>query len=352
MFLSTQSRDLSASEMVIHRLYEITSDYDAGFDQQIRDLLQLGLDRFQLDIGIVSRIENGTYTVRSALAPDGVELSRGDQFELGTTYCSIAVEADGPVGFEHAGNSTFARHPAYGMFKLESYIGVPLYVGDAFFGTLNFSSPRVRERKFKDTDVDCLRLMATWLGTELHRRRIEDELSTARHHLEQLVRTDPLTELLNRRGVRESLQGHARRSGHDGTPLSAVLIDIDDFKSVNDTYGHSAGDAVIRAVAESVRGSLRPADVAGRIGGDEFVAILPGAELHEAKIIAERIADAVRTLDLSVYDLTAEITVSIGVATVSAEVASVTDLLARTETLLRRSKKDGKNTVTVEAQTA
>lgn len=351
MYFQPSKRELTPSEMVIHRLYEITSAYSDGFDKQAKDLLRLGLDRFQLDIGIVARIRNLRYEIRAAVAPPGIELGRGDVFPLSETYCSLAVNADGPIGFERAGDSTLDTHPAYGVFRLEAYLGLPLYVGGEFYGTLNFSSPHPRERKFTEVDLHCLRLMGGWISTELHRRQTEEDLRLARNRLELLVRTDPLTELLNRRGIREALEGYSRRIRHDGAHLSCVLIDIDDFKSINDRFGHSVGDTCIRAVAQAVRGSLRPSDVAGRIGGDEYMAILPGASLTEARGIAERIRSRIRELPRQDEKSPFGVTVSIGVAQVPLlEAASLTDLLTVTEGLLRHSKKSGKNIVTTELQ--
>lgn len=349
MQFSGPERARSSSEVVIHRLYEITSDFEAGFDQQVEALLELGRETFDLDIGIVSKIDPPDYEVRWVSAPASVALRRGDRFDLANTYCSMVVDADGPVGFEHAAGTEVARHPAYGVFRLESYVGVPLYVSRSRFGTLNFSSARSRARQFSEVDLDCIRLMATWLGTEIHRRRIEGQLAKTKLHLERLVRTDPLTELLNRRGMREAIELHSRRSERDGAPVSAILIDIDDFKSINDSLGHSRGDRVIRSVAEMVRGSLRPTDVAARIGGDEFVALLPGATLSDASTVANRISQAVG--ELAGQGDGVEVTVSIGVASVKPGTSSITDLLTRTEMLLRDSKQAGKNTVTVEVAT-
>lgn len=348
MMPALSDRKLSESEMVIHRLYEITSHYDAGFEQQMLELLALGCDRFDLDIGIVAKITGENYEVLQTVNPEGVDLSRGDRFNLADTYCSITLDANGPIGFEHAGETTYARHPAYAMFKLESYVGIPIHVADEFYGTINFSSARPRPRRFKPADIDCLKLMASWVSTELQRRAMEAELKEARRHLEHLVRTDPLTELRNRRGMAEVLHDHSRRSRFGGSALSCVLVDIDDFKVVNDNYGHSSGDRVIRAIAEGIRTCLRPTDAAARIGGDEFLVVLPGADTDVAEDVAERIAETVRCLDLVDHGVPFPVTVSIGVAAVPSDAASVTDILECTEKLLKHSKLAGKDTVSVE----
>ena len=346
MYFARTSRDLTASEMVIHRLCEITSRHDVGLDRQVEALLRLGLDRFDLDIGMVSRVFDSTYEVVNAVVPDGTALSRGDRFDLEETYCSITVSADGPVGFESAGESSFASHPAYGVLELEAYIGIPIHVGGALYGTLSFAGAQARDRSFDAVDVDCLRLMGSWLSTELLRRGMEAELERARKNLEVLVRVDPLTELANRRGVGEMLEGVSRRSAHGGSSLSCLLIDIDDFKGMNDRFGEAVGDQVIRSVAELIRTCLRPGDLAGRVGGDEFVAILPGADAEEAQAVAWRVTEKVRTLEFDMDGDTVRVTVSVGVTELPKEVTSVTDVLEKARDLLRVSRRVGANRVT------
>lgn len=347
MDMHSTTRPISAGEMVIRRLYEITSRYADGLDCQVTELLRLGCDRFDLDYGIVSRVHGNRYEVTHLHVPPGTELARGDRFRLEDTYCAVTMQADGPVGFERAGEQSIAEHPCYANFRLESYIGMPLYVGEERYGTINFSSHEARDRKFEEVDIDSLRLMGSWLSTELQRRAMEAELARAHIELASLVRTDPLTELRNRRGMAEALEDLSRRSRHGGTPLSCILVDIDDFKGINDDYGHSSGDRVIRAVADAVRGSLRPTDIASRIGGDEFLAMLPEATTEEAHRVALRIVESVDRLDLVVEGRTVPVTVSVGVAEVPTDARAVTDVIRSTEALLKRSKSEGKNRVSV-----
>jgi diguanylate cyclase (GGDEF)-like protein len=256
------------------------------------------------------------------------------------------------MGFEHAAECDVARHPAYGMFKLESYIGIPIYRGPLLYGTLNFSSALPRERKFDEIDMDCLRLMGSWISAELQRRKMEADLETARAGLERLVITDPLTELANRRGMREIFERHAERAGFEGSELSCILVDIDDFKQVNDRFGHSSGDLVIQGIGDAIRASVRPTDIPGRIGGDEFLVVLPGASLAEAERAAHRLAANVRDLRFRHGGEKVAVTVSIGVAKVPAGTTTVTEVLAETQDLLRESKVSGKNAVSVSRKVA
>jgi diguanylate cyclase (GGDEF)-like protein len=337
-------RSRSESELVIQRLYEITSHYDAGFEAQVKDLLRMGCERFGLDIGILSKINDRRYEVVQAVAPDGIELSAGDQFPLGDTYCCITLEADGPVGFEHVAHSDVSSHPAYSAFGLEAYVGTPVRVRGELYGTLNFSSVSPLPRKFRDVDIECLMVMKGWLEGEIQRRNVERELAEAMRRYEELSRIDPLTETRNRRGLSEFLERMSARGAYDGTAIGVVLVDLDDFKTINDTFGHSVGDLVIQETAKSIAAAIRPTDVLGRIGGDEFLALLPACATDaDCRTVAERIRDVVAAQAVPMRERVARVTCSIGAALMQPEQLSVTDVLIEVEGLLRQSKLSGKN---------
>lgn len=183
-------------ERVIRTLYRITSNYAAGFEAQVHELLELGRTRFDLDIGILARIERDTYTVVHTVVPSHVDLNPGDTFSLANTYCSLTLEAGGPIGFEHVGQTTLRSHPAYIGFQLESYVGVPLLVDGEPYGTLNFSSADPRPRKFDAADLDAVQLMATWIGAEIRRRRSESEIRDAITKLDRTERTALVGEIV------------------------------------------------------------------------------------------------------------------------------------------------------------
>jgi diguanylate cyclase (GGDEF)-like protein len=113
------------------------------------------------------------------------------------------------------------------------------------------------------------------------------------HQVQQAARTDALTGLLNHGAMQVRVREEIARARRDGTPLSFVIIDLDDFKRVNDIRGHQAGDELLRQVAGVLQAELRPYDQVARYGGDEFVLLLPGSDEHDAKVVAERVRDAV-----------------------------------------------------------
>lgn len=176
-------------------------------------------------------------------------------------------------------------------------------------------------------------------------RRFFTQLRAARQQLEALATSDALTGLLNRRRLLElfTLETiRARRTGHD---LACLLLDVDHFKGVNDRYGHLCGDHVLRHLSALLKGAVRPYDLFGRYGGEEFLLILPETNHHEALAIAERFRELVEhggTPAELAGDLM--VTVSIGVAQARAGDES-DDLIRRADLALYRAKQNGRNRV-------
>lgn len=162
--------------------------------------------------------------------------------------------------------------------------------------------------------------------------RLEREVAARTAELERLTRTDSLTALHNRRALLAELEREVNRARRQSRPLSALYIDVDDFKRLNDREGHARGDEALIAVAGALTATLRTVDVAARLGGDEFCVLLPDTDRAHALIVAERLADAVRA--------SCRLTVSIGAATV--EDGDATDpeaLLRRADAEMYREKR-------------
>jgi len=173
-----------------------------------------------------------------------------------------------------------------------------------------------------------------WLAQAMHRR-----------DLHRIAQTDSLTGLLNRRAFEEILTRELRRSSPSEAPLAILLVDIDRFKNVNDTFGHQAGDEVIRRVALALRDSLRPADALSRFGGEEFVILLRNSTAIQAEEVACRLRANIADMD----DLPGRIrlTVSVGVAAGQFHEDPET-LMRRCDQAMYLSKKRGRNLVTVD----
>jgi diguanylate cyclase (GGDEF)-like protein len=173
----------------------------------------------------------------------------------------------------------------------------------------------------------------------------------ARYHEEvyQLATHDALTELYNRRHFVELVDKEIARAQRHGRPLVMCIIDVDLFKPVNDQYGHSAGDGVLRQLAALVRRFVRGEDVAARIGGEEFAVLLPESDLAAAHMFAERLREEVASEVFMLGGEPKRITISIGIAALAEGRADRGALMKAADEALYRAKDEGRNRVCVEA---
>lgn len=171
-------------------------------------------------------------------------------------------------------------------------------------------------------------------------RQLESELA----HVSELVREDPLTGALNRRGLEEAFRRESARAERCNMPLSAALLDIDDFKRLNDAHGHHAGDEALRHMVQVVRATLRPNDLVARWGGEEFLILLPDAGTAEAAAVTERLQHALARTLFCYNGRHLPITFSAGV-TLRAAGEALPILAARADQALYRAKRGGKKRV-------
>ncbi len=185
-----------------------------------------------------------------------------------------------------------------------------------------------------------------WVLGRAADRLAEDRraLRVANRRLRRLARVDALTGLLNRGAIDQRLEEEVMRARRDGTALSAIMLDIDHFKLVNDQHGHVRGDEVLRDLAERVRGLARVTDIVGRYGGEEFLLILAHTAAGEAEGLAERLRLHVAQTPVAGLPLTA----SFGVVTCPpGERWSPVELVERADAALYRAKSAGRNRVVV-----
>jgi diguanylate cyclase (GGDEF)-like protein len=175
------------------------------------------------------------------------------------------------------------------------------------------------------------------------RRQLADTLD----QVQRLASRDELTRALNRRSLISALERERSRAERSGAPFCIAMIDIDHFKKVNDTFGHAAGDAVLRAFAQTVHETMRTTDVFGRYGGEEFLLILVGTPPRTALEAVERIRLAVAGRDWRDIAPDARVTISAGVAGF-AKGETVEQLLHRADQALYQAKKSGRNRTVVE----
>ena len=212
--------------------------------------------------------------------------------------------------------------------------------------------PKIGEQSIAEIPLQTLLVFVLWSVTLVLIAVLVGRLSDGWHEaLESLrqahkkdVLTDVLTGIANRRAYDFELARRIAQWERDGTPLILVLIDIDHFKKFNDRYGHSAGDAVLQSVAQTLQLTIRKADLVARYGGEEFAIILPGINFEEAKDVSERIRRLIEGQKCLYESLTLRVTVSIGIAQIlpGEDAASLTK---RSDAALYSSKEAGRNCV-------
>ncbi len=180
-------------------------------------------------------------------------------------------------------------------------------------------------------------------------REAFEELSRRSKELEAQSRTDDLTGQYNRRHILVELEKEVERAVRYERHLSGMMIDIDDFKSVNDRYGHLAGDQVLREIAQILEQNLRKIDILGRYGGDEFLVILPEAPPDTAKVVAERVRENVAAHSFRVEGAILHMTVSIGLISF-ADVQEIDQrtFIEQVDQAMLNAKHSGKNQVSIE----
>ncbi|MFN0277616.1 MAG: diguanylate cyclase [Pyrinomonadaceae bacterium] len=221
-------------------------------------------------------------------------------------------------------------------YKTKSFLSCPINVGQKTIGVMSFTD-RADRAVFDKSSLDLFLAVAPQLAVAIDRATLKEKAG----EFEQLSVTDPLTGLLNRRYIEERMLEEIKRSNRHGFPMSFMMLDVDHFKSYNDSHGHPAGDAALKMVAQVIRETLRDADVAARFGGEEFSILLPQTTAEEAATIAERLRSNIEHTDFPHR----HVTTSIGVASCSAELCASADLVSAADKALYEAKRQGRNRV-------
>ena len=221
-------------------------------------------------------------------------------------------------------------------------------IGEGTAGASIVPSHSSREVQILSSALDRMtrRLLAHSQEMEETVRQRTQELQSANQALEMQARCDPLTGLLNRRGLEGQFDFAIALARRSGRPLSLLTVDVDHFKRVNDTHGHGVGDQVLQGLARTLQQRLRRSDVAARIGGEEFVALLPDTGLEEAQAAADALRLAVAAQE---HPQVGHITISLGVSALRAgDEDSASALMQRADAALYQAKGEGRNRVCVQ----
>ena len=188
-------------------------------------------------------------------------------------------------------------------------------------------------------------VMAQLEAAKAEAERAARQLKVANANLEVLAATDPLTGLYNRRHFMARSRAEASKAARTDEPMAVLALDIDHFKQINDRYGHAAGDVMLKGVAQNVSAQLRPTDLIGRWGGEEFMVLLPATGTAQARAIAERIRLAVEALRVTHGGTPIGVTLSIGIAEYPTDGSGLDTVFNRADERLYGAKHAGRNRV-------
>jgi diguanylate cyclase (GGDEF)-like protein len=304
----------------LEQLDLLDSPRDEGFARFVRLIKTI----FTIDIGLVTFIDahRQWYKACSGLSADEVPSE--------DTFCRYVIDDDEPVVVQDAlKDPRFAQHPAVtGDSHIRFYAGVPLRTREGHIVGTICAIDRVA-RSFGAKDVAILEELA---GAAMD--RIE---------LLQSAATDSLTEALTRRAFKQEADQRISSALRHQHNLSCIVLDIDHFKSVNDTHGHAAGDEVLRAVAATCKANLRADDLFGRLGGEEFCVVLTHADREGAIAVAEKMRAAISSRPILGDYGSLAVTASFGISALSIVAKDIETLLAQADAAMYRAKHSGRN---------
>jgi len=228
-------------------------------------------------------------------------------------------------------------------YKTKSLICVPLRIDQRKIGVINLTDKT--GGGFDENDLKLVESVASHASVALDRT----DYYKMSEDLRKISITDSLTDLYNRRFFQDRINEEIERSRRHGLPVSLIMLDIDNFKQYNDTYGHLAGDEALRLTAATIKNSVRNIDRVARYGGEEFAVILPMTEIAAARDIAERIRSGVagRYFPDDALRATVKLTASLGIASFPQHADNLFDLVGNADKALYIAKLNGKNRVAV-----
>ncbi len=255
---------------------------------------------------------------------------------VGSRIARVTLERGSPILVSDVEELGVDRAPTDWRYKTSSFISFPITIGDRRLAVMNFTD-RADGNPFGENDLELLQTIAPQIAVAIDHGRLKVRAG----ELERRSITDSLTGLMNRGYIEERLIEEMNQASRRRSEMSLLMIDVDNFKSYNDTFGHPAGDIALVLVANVLKDTLRAADVAARYGGEEFAVLLPQTAAEEAASIAERLRQRVERSDFPKR----RITVSVGVAAYSTEFVEPKEWITAADMALYDAKDDGRNIV-------
>ncbi|MES3083349.1 GGDEF domain-containing protein [Sphingomonas faeni] len=322
----TRLYDDDARIAALHRLNVL----DTAVEKPFEKIVTLVRTVLAVPIATVTLVDRDRQWFKAQRGLDHQETPRA------ISFCTHTIQQREPLIVEDAHLDTrFAASPmVVGPPHIRSYAGIPLRTPEGYnVGSL--CAMDTRARRFSPADIAILSNFANIVCDELELRLI--------------AQVDHLTGALTRRGFVEQAEREMARSRRYERPSTLVMLDVDHFKMVNDTYGHTTGDQVLHQLAKLAEATLRPIDVFGRLGGEEFGILLPETGADEALIVAERLRESIAGYAMQLSNgATLTVTASFGVAVLAPNMTSVATWIEQADAALYAAKAGGRNCTRLE----
>jgi diguanylate cyclase (GGDEF)-like protein len=341
--ISSTNRKLEESLKELSILYNVSQAMTASIDpEELCNLLgevitkNVGVQDFAI---LLLNPEIKQLEVKAALGFRRNDQVRSLCFELGEGITGKAVQGKKPLYIPDTSKDSSYLHYKGVQEKEGSFLCLPIVAKDRVLGTVNFS--RAGVDAFSESEIKVLTTIVGQVAIAMDNARLYAETK-------EMSLTDELTKVYNRRHFHKMLEMEFKRARRFARPLSLLMIDVDHFKKLNDSFGHIEGDHLLVNLAKVLSENLREVDTVARYGGEEFAVILPNTSEPDAHQVGTKLKDLVQNIALSPeLRKKMKVTVSVGVSALHPESDSIEDLINHADIALYRAKSRGRNRVVV-----
>ena len=278
--------------------------------------------------------------------PDAFEYDALQQFEQGTGEVWRVDRSASPPVFRYMG-PLYVEEPCLSCHEKQGYKLYEIRGGISVIIPLPDLEKKMKTNRSMIILLSLITMLMLFGIFSFMVGKLTVRLKESQLRLQQMSITDELTGIRNRRYIMGRLGEEFKRARRFNSSLGLVMVDLDNFKMVNDTYGHQFGDLVLVTVASRLRAGIREYDLLGRIGGEEFLIVSPDTDLEETREIAERMRGIIKAEPVNDDKRSVTITISAGVTMLIDEDASIDTLFSRADTALYMAKKEGRDRVAI-----
>ena len=328
-------RAVSAQVDRLRRLYLVAASRELTIPQQLEAVLQLGIEFFGFDEGYIVRNDGDAISIHTAVGRE-TPLSTGARIPLASSFARFLTNERPFLFVPDLDDPEWRADPARATVNWRSYAGTQLQVDGKAYGALAFIGLRARMEGLDELARESISLMGLLVAAALERQRTAERI-------EQLAFTDSLTGLPNRVLFADRIEQALGAAKRYGRGFAVMYLDLDHFKTINDTYGHIVGDEVLVQVARRLRTLLRESDTIARFGGDEFVILQPVVDAAtDAADLARKVLVALEQ-PILVDERKHHIATSIGIALYPEHATEIERLMELADAALYRAKREGRN---------